>query len=112
MRKNVLICCGTGCRANGSMAVVDAIQQAIRKTGAEADTIAQVKTTGCNGFCENGPIVKVMPDNITYYKVKPKDAQEIVEKTVVEGEPVSRLLYKNEAGERVLAQEENPFYAQ
>lgn len=112
MRKNVLICCGTGCRANGSMAVVDAIRQAIRKTGAEADTIAQVKTTGCNGFCENGPIVKVMPDNITYYKVKPKDAQEIVEKTVVEGEPVSRLLYKNEAGERVLAQEENPFYAQ
>lgn len=69
--------------------------------------MAQVKTTGCNGFCENGPIVKVMPDNITYYKVKPKDAKEIVEKTVAAGEPVSRLLYKNEVGERVRSQDEN-----
>ncbi len=112
MRKTILICCGTGCRANGSLAVVDAVRQAIRETGAEADAVAQVKNTGCNGFCENGPIVKVMPDNITYYKVKPKDAAEIVEKTVIKGEPVSRLLYKNEAGERVLSQDENPFYAQ
>lgn len=112
MRKTVLICCGTGCRANGSMAVVDAIREAIRETGAAADAVAQIKTTGCNGFCENGPIVKVMPDNITYYKVKPKDAGEIIEKTVMAGEPVSRLLYKNEAGERVRSQEENPFYAQ
>ncbi len=112
MRKTVLICCGTGCRANGSLAVVDAVRDAIRETGAPADAVAQVKTTGCNGFCENGPIVKVMPDDITYYKVKPKDAKEIIEKTVVAGEPVLRLLYKNEAGERVRSQEENPFYAQ
>lgn len=112
MRKTVLICCGTGCRANGSMAVVDAIREAIREAGADADAVEQVKTTGCNGFCENGPIVKVMPDNITYYKVKPKDAGEIIEKTVMDSEPVSRLLYKNEAGERVRSQEENPFYAQ
>ena len=112
MKKTILICCGTGCRANGSMAVVDAVKEAVRETGMSADVVAQVKTTGCNGFCENGPIVKIMPDNITYYKVKPKDAREIVEKTVAAGEPVSRLLYKNEAGERVRAQEENPFYAQ
>ncbi len=112
MRKTVLICCGTGCRANGSMAVADAIRKAIREAGAAADAVAQVKTTGCNGFCENGPIVKVMPDNITYYKVKPRDAGEIIEKTVMAGETVSRLLYKNEAGERVRSQEENPFYAQ
>lgn len=112
MKRTILICCGTGCRANGSMAVVEAIQQAVNAACAEAEVIADIKTTGCNGFCENGPIVKVLPDDITYYKVKPKDAGEIVTKTILGGEAVDRLLYKDDSGKRVHSQEENPFYAQ
>ena len=79
MKKQILICCGTGCRANGSMNVVEAFRSEIEKNGADADVIPQIKTTGCNGFCENGPIVKIMPDNLVYYKVKPKDVPEILE---------------------------------
>ncbi|MEF9839637.1 MAG: NADH-ubiquinone oxidoreductase-F iron-sulfur binding region domain-containing protein [Lachnospiraceae bacterium] len=111
MKKQILICCGTGCRANGSMVVVSALQQSVQAMHADADVIAEVKTTGCNGFCENGPIVKIMPDNIVYYKVRKEDAPDIVEKTVQQGEAVERLLYKDDKGKRVLSQEENPFYA-
>lgn len=111
MDRKILICCGTGCRANGSMAVVEAMQKEASQTGAGVSIEAEVKTTGCNGFCENGPIVKVIPDNITYYKVKPSDAKEIIQKTILEGTAVERLLYKDDTGKRVRSQEENPFYA-
>lgn len=111
MDRKILICCGTGCRANGSMAVVEAMQKEARQTGAGVIIEAEVKTTGCNGFCENGPIVKIIPDNITYYKVKPSDAKEIIQKTILEGTAVERLLYKDDTGKRVRSQEENPFYA-
>lgn len=112
MEKTILICCGTGCRANGSMDVFDAFQKEIEKKGVDAKAIAEIKSTGCNGFCENGPIVKLMPDDISYYKVKPGDAGEIIEKSVIGNEVVERLLYKNDKGEKVRSQEENPFYAQ
>ena len=111
MEKQILICCGTGCRANGSMKVAEALSEAAGAKGAKAQVIAEVKTTGCNGFCENGPIVKIMPDNLVYYKVKPKDAEEIIEKTVLGGEEIKRLMYQDDSGARVRSQEENPFYA-
>lgn len=111
MEKQILICCGTGCRANGSMKVAEALSEAAGAKGAKAQVIAEVKTTGCNGFCENGPIVKIMPDNLVYYKVKPKDAQEIIEKTVLGGEEIKRLMYQDDSGAMVRSQEENPFYA-
>lgn len=111
MEKQILICCGTGCRANGSMKVAEALSEAAGAKGAKAQVIAEVKTTGCNGFCENGPIVKIMPDNLVYYKVKPKDAEEIIEKTVLGGEEIKRLMYQDDNGARVRSQEENPFYA-
>jgi NADH-quinone oxidoreductase subunit F len=67
-----------------------------------------IKETGCNGFCENGPIVSIMPDDIAYYKVKPKDAPEIA--ASLGAKPVERLLYKVN-GKPVLSRRENPFYA-
>lgn len=93
------------------MAVVDALREEVEKQGAGAEVIAEVKTTGCNGFCENGPIVKIMPDNLVYYKVKPKDAAEIVEKSLAGDAEIERLMYKDNEGKRVRSQEENPFYA-
>ena len=87
-----LLCCGgTGCKASSSAKIVDNLKAAI-----EANGIANkvdVIVTGCFGFCEKGPIVKVMPDNTFYTQVKPEDADEIVKEHVIGGRRVERLLY-------------------
>jgi NADH-quinone oxidoreductase subunit F len=72
--------------------------------------VARVKKTGCNGFCENGPLVRIMPDDTSYYQVKKEDAADIVS-ALSTGAVVERLLYTNETGQKVHAQKENPFYA-
>ena len=107
--KTIRVCCGTGCLANGSMKVAEEFERLI--TGENVQVECHVKRTGCNGFCENGPLVTVLPDNISYYHVKPADVPEILEKTIGHGETVDRLLYKNDQGERVRSQQDNPFYA-
>ena len=109
MSKTVLVCCGTGCLANGSAKVAAEFHRLLEGSDHAVEWL--VKETGCNGFCENGPLVKIDPDDITYYKVQVKDVPEIVEKTVLGGETVDRLLYKNDQGQRVRSQRENPFYA-
>jgi len=108
MNRTILVCCGTGCIATGSYQVADALRRELLKEGADATIETVVKETGCNGFCENGPIVSVMPDDICYYKVKPEDASAIV--LSLGAEPVERLLYRD-AGKPVLSRKENPFYA-
>ena len=109
MRKTVLVCCGTGCLANGSAKVAEAFRTLLAGTGHQVECL--VKETGCQGFCENGPMVRILPDDITYYKVKPADAAEIVAQTVEQGLPVTRLLAKNDAGQPVTRREDNPFFA-
>ncbi|MCL1981902.1 MAG: SLBB domain-containing protein, partial [Clostridiales bacterium] len=109
MKRSILVCCGTGCIAGGSLLVAEAITAEIAKAGADASVETVVKQTGCNGFCEYGPIVKIQPDDISYYKVKQSDAAEIVRQ--LDGEPVTRLLFKGNDGKPVKSQRENPFYA-
>ena len=109
MNKTVLVCCGTGCLANGSAKVAEAFRALLAGTGHQVECF--VKETGCQGFCENGPMVRILPDDITYYKVKPADAAEIVAQTVEQGQPVTRLLAKNDAGQPVTRREDNPFFA-
>ena len=109
MSKTVLVCCGTGCLANGSAKVAQAFRTLLAGTGHQVECL--VKETGCQGFCENGPMVRILPDDITYYKVKPADAAEIVAQTVEQGQPVTRLLAKNDAGQPVTRREDNPFFA-
>ena len=99
MNREILVCCGTGCLANGAQAVVDAFSAAISGDGSISVKPA-VKKTGCNGFCENGPIVTIYPDNITYYKVRPADVSEII-----------KSLDRDDSGNAVCSREENPFYA-
>ena len=108
MNREILVCCGTGCLANGAQAVVDAFSAAISGDGSISVKPA-VKKTGCNGFCENGPIVTIYPDNITYYKVRPAVISEII--MSLDGAPVERLLYRVDSGNAVCSREENPFYA-
>jgi len=115
--RTLLVCCGTGCLANGAKKVALALEKAaetMKKKGALRVTVSLkggIKETGCNGFCENGPIVRLMPDDISYYRVQPSDAQDIMKHIAGKGEIVERLLYKNDAGKKVLSQKENPFYA-
>jgi len=90
---HLMVCGGTGCRASSSDALVERLRRELDKQGL-TDTV-QVIMTGCFGFCEKGPIVKVMPDNTFYTQVKPEDAEVIVEEHVVKGRRVQRLLYED-----------------
>jgi len=92
---HLLVCGGTGCKSQESDQLSEKLKKELSKQGLE-DTV-QVIMTGCFGFCEKGPIVKVMPDNTFYTQVKPEDAEAIVEEHVIKGKRVERLLYKDPA---------------
>ncbi|CDN32330.1 NAD-reducing hydrogenase subunit HoxF [Mucinivorans hirudinis] len=90
-RKDILVCGGTGCKASQSSLIIENLQQAVQLFGiGEQVSVVQ---TGCFGFCEKGPIVKIMPDLTFYTEVKPEDAEEIVREHIVAGRKVERLLY-------------------
>lgn len=105
----VRVCCGTGCVSNGSMEVLKAFEEALRGVG---EVEATAKFTGCHGFCERGPIVIVSPGEIFYQNVKPKDVDEIVQRTILGGEVVERLLYRDPVTKKTFKKDhEIPFYA-
>jgi len=108
-KREVLVCGGTGCKSSKSDEIVDNLRKAIEDANLGDDVL--VEHTGCFGFCEKGPIVKVLPDNIFYIKVTPEDAEEIVEKHLKNGQVVERLLYVEPAlKEKVKRQDEMGFY--
>ncbi|MDV3427221.1 MAG: NADH-quinone oxidoreductase subunit NuoF [Bacillota bacterium] len=108
-KREVLVCGGTGCKSSRSDEIVDNLRKAVEDAGMGDDI--SVEHTGCFGFCEKGPIVKVLPDNIFYIKVTPEDAEEIVEKHLKHGEVVERLLYiEPTLKEKVKRQDEMSFY--
>ncbi|RJQ68391.1 MAG: hypothetical protein C4519_23235 [Desulfobacteraceae bacterium] len=110
-RSEVVICHGTGCLANGSQKVAAAFKEALAAAGIPAKVTPGIKTTGCHGFCSRGPLVIVRPQGLFYQRVQPKDAQEIVERTLVEGNPVERLLYKDpRSNENIYKENDIPFY--
>ena len=90
---HILICGGTGCKASQSDKIQTEFKRIIEEKGLDNDI--QVIMTGCFGFCEKGPIVKMMPDNTFYTQVKPEDCQEIVEEHLIKGRKVNRLLYED-----------------
>ncbi|MFA5672299.1 MAG: NADH-quinone oxidoreductase subunit NuoF [Synergistaceae bacterium] len=92
-KMQLLVCGGTGCRASASATIVEKLNESLKAHQLTEE--AQVVTTGCFGFCEKGPIVKVIPDNTFYTQVKPEDAEEIVAEHILKGRKVSRLLYEN-----------------
>lgn len=105
----ITVCAGTGCCASGGMEVREALEKAVKEQGVE--TRVDVKITGCRGFCEQGPLVAVLPEKIFYTKVQPKDAAQIVSQTVLEGEVVERLLFEDPVtGKRYVHEGEVPFY--
>lgn len=90
---HLLICGGTGCKASASDVIQSKLKQELEEKDLQNDV--QVVMTGCFGFCEKGPIVKVLPDNTFYTEVKPEDAKEIIEEHIVKGRRVEKLLYKD-----------------
>ncbi len=91
-KMHILVCGGTGCRASASKNIICRLEECLKERALEDDV--QVIATGCFGFCEKGPIVKIMPDNTFYVQVKPEDAEEIVNEHIIKGRKVERLLYK------------------
>jgi NADH-quinone oxidoreductase subunit F len=109
--QQVHVCCGTGCLAWGSKKVAEAFAAEIAKRSIDATVDLFVKSTGCHGFCERGPLVALQPSGILYTKVKPNRVEEIVEKTLIGGEVIQNLLYKEPvSGERIAQYNEIPFY--
>ena len=108
----LLVCCGTGCVANGAREVYQALKDNLTsddKTVLAATTSA--RATGCHGLCAQGPFVRILPEDITYCRVKAADIPEIVEKTLQQGEVVKRLLFRDRQ-KKALVQGQNdiPFY--
>ena len=87
----ILVCGGTGCRASHSEHIITALRKELDEAGL-SDQV-QVIRTGCFGFCEQGPIVKTVPDNTFYVSVKPEDAEAIIREHIIKGCKVERLLY-------------------
>ncbi|MCF8009219.1 MAG: NADH-quinone oxidoreductase subunit NuoF, partial [Halanaerobiales bacterium] len=116
----ILVCAGTGCVANGSLDVFDELKKQVKELNLPIkvelfddkntkDNVT-VKKSGCHGFCEQGPLVKFEPIGILYRGVKKRDVEDIVNKTLNNGEIVERLLYKSPDKKSYSKEEEIPFY--
>ncbi len=118
--KKIIVCAGTGCVAGGSLHIHAKLNELMQAKGLPVAVELMVdphgeevglKKSGCHGFCEMGPLVRIEPQGWLYTKVKLEDCEEIVEKTIVGGECVDRLVYKKN-GEIYREQSEIPFYRQ
>jgi NADH-quinone oxidoreductase subunit F len=111
LKKWIRVCAGTACHSQESQKLVNALRESLKASGCtEKDYL--VKATGCNGFCAQGPIVVVEPDNIFYARVSPGRAAEIVEQTVLGGQVIDELLYVNpESGQKIVHEREIPFFS-
>ncbi len=97
----ILICGGTGCKASDSHIIAERLQQVLERNNI-ADKV-DIITTGCFGFCEKGPIVKIIPDNTFYTQVVPDDADEIVSEHIIGGRKIERLLYIDPKTEKTVS---------
>lgn len=107
-KKYLLVCGGTGCESNGGIELFSNLIREVKDQGLEDEV--QVVKTGCFGFCEAGPIVKVLPEETFYVHVRPEDAKEIVAEDILKGRPVARLLYDTNQSKGNAKLEEIDFY--
>lgn len=105
----ITLCSGTGCATCGSYELFDALNNEILIQG--LNDKVELRKTGCHGFCEQGPVTVIQPENICYLRMKPEDAPEVIAKTIVENEVVERLIYQDpQTGERIAHVDDIPFY--
>jgi len=104
----ILVCSGTACEASKSVEIFAQLSVEAEKQGVKDQV--QIVKTGCFGFCERGPIVKVLPEDSFYVDVKPEDAKEIIAEQIIKGREVKRLLYDATAVKKMNVVEDIPFY--
>ena len=105
----ITICAGTGCLAYGTQKIIECFRREIDKQGLQ-DRV-QLRTSGCHGFCERGPMVVIHPQKIFYQRIKAEDVPEIITKTVLAGEVIDRLSYVDPATkQKIVYEHEVPFY--
>ena len=106
----VTVCTGTACQTYGSLEIYRKLVDEIRSQGLEG-SVVEAKATGCHGFCEQGPVVVIFPQEICYVKVKLEDVPEIVSTTLAQGRVIERLLYEDPVtGQRIAKDPDIPFY--
>ena len=109
-KSSVTMCAGTACQACGCLPVAKAMENELIKQGMANEV--RFCTTGCHGFCEQGPLAIIEPGNIFYRHIKPEDVEEIVSRTLKGGETVDRLFYTDPvSGNPVEKEKDIPFYA-
>lgn len=104
-KKEVIVCGGTGCLSSGNEKILESLQKKIKELGKEEEI--RIVKTGCVGFCEKGPIVKILPDNTFYVEVTPEDVDEIIKKDLLENETIEKLLYKDPYTNKFVKNEEH-----
>ncbi|MGD8541430.1 MAG: NAD(P)H-dependent oxidoreductase subunit E, partial [Desulfobacteraceae bacterium] len=105
----IAFCTGTGCLAYGTQKLVDTLKEEIVKR--DLGDRVYVRNSGCHGFCERGPMAVIHPQKIFYQKIKLEDVPDIIEKTILKGEVIDRLLYKDPVTKAKIAKEDEvPFY--
>ncbi len=121
VKKRIIVCAGTGCVANGSKNIYDELKKQIVAQGLDLSVDIRfesdekekmyISESGCQGFCQMGPLVTIEPADIHYLKVKVKDIEEIVEKSIKNDEIIDRLLFKHPTTkEKCKGTQEIPFY--
>ena len=108
-RANVMLCAGTGCVASGTMKVRDALQSELKNKGLDKEI--KIVLTGCNGYCAEGPVMAVYPDEIFYQKLTVEDIPKLVEEHFLKGRPYEKLMFKEpEKKAAIPAMKEIPFF--
>jgi len=124
IERRIILCAGTGCIANGALRLRDELLKELKNAGLDTRVELDVHNddekkfdgtyvskSGCQGFCQMGPLVHIEPDGILYTKVKVEDINEIVRETILGGEVIERLLFKDPlTGKRCRGNSEIPFY--
>jgi NADH-quinone oxidoreductase subunit F len=117
-KKRILVCAGTGCVSSGSLEIYDSLKELMEKRGIHCSVELEkephgesvgMKKSGCHGFCEMGPLVRIEPEGWLYVRVKVEDCEEIIDRTIAKGEYIPRLAYIS--GEEVCEKQDDiPFY--
>jgi NADH-quinone oxidoreductase subunit F len=105
-KRKIIICAGTACVASGSLMVRDELMRLMKEKDLSFQVSVELKEekdnagtyiskSGCQGFCQMGPLVTILPENILYTRVKPENVKDIVEETLINNRIVDRLLYRN-----------------
>jgi len=111
-KKKIMVCLGPGCLAGGSDEILEEFIKVVSDRKIKGVSVEAVKKTGCHGLCARGPLVVIEPEGIFYSKVKKAHVADIVDKTVVKGELIDKLLYADEtSGEKIVDYRKIPFYA-